>query len=58
MSNLNVGDVVYLKSNPKIKLTVVQLFSSDLLEAMFYNESKGEFQTIRGGRNAFEIVND
>lgn len=35
MSDLKVGDVVYLKSNPKIKLTVVLLLPHDLLEATF-----------------------
>ncbi len=55
---LEIGDVVYLKSEPQIKLTVVTLHTNNRVEAVFYNKDKQEFQSLTGGDTAFEKVKD
>lgn len=57
MNELKVGDVVILKSEEDIKLTVTALLINERLEATYWNGTKGEFQTVIGGRNAFQKVN-
>ena len=57
MNELKVGDVVYLNSENSIKLTITSLLVHERLEATYWNNSKGEFQTVVGGRNAFTKVN-
>ena len=58
MGELKEGDVVILKSEKDIKLTVTDLLINDRLEATYWNPSKGEFQTITGNRNAFQNVSE
>lgn len=58
MGELKEGDVVILKSEKDIKLTVTDLLINDRLEATYWNPSKGEFQTIVGGRAAFQKVSE
>lgn len=58
MNELKVGDIVVLKSKSRIKLTITSLLINDRIEAMFWNVSKGEFQTITGDINAFRKVNE
>lgn len=57
MNELKVGDIVILKSEKDIKLTVTALLINEKLEATYWNSAKGEFQTVIGGRNAFQKVN-
>lgn len=57
MNELKVGDIVILKSKDDIKLTVTDLLINEKLEATYWNDAKGEFQTVIGGRNAFQKVN-
>lgn len=57
MNELKVGDIVILKSEEDIKLTVTALLINERLEATYWNRAKGEFQTVIGGRNAFQKVN-
>lgn len=52
------GDVVALKSELHIKMTVINLLDQNRLEAAFWNKTKGEFQTIIGSINAFQKIND
>lgn len=55
---IKVGDVVALKSELRIKMTVINLrLDQNRLEAAFWNVTKGEFQTIVGCINAFQKVN-
>ena len=58
MNGLKVGDIVILKSEEDIKLTVTDLLINERLEATYWNGAKGEFQTVIGGKNAFQKVND
>lgn len=58
MGEIKEGDVVILKSEKDIKLTVTDLLVNDRLEATYWNPSKGEFQKIVGGRAAFQKVNE
>lgn len=58
MNELKEGDVIYLNSEIRIKLTVTALLINDRLEATYWNPSKGEFQTITGDIRAFTRVND
>lgn len=58
MGELKEGDVVILKSEKDIKLTVTDLLINDRLEATYWNPSKGEFQMIVGGRAAFQKVSE
>lgn len=58
MGEIKEGDVVILKSEKDIKLTVTSLLNNERLEATFWNPSKGEFQSIVGGRAAFQKVNE
>lgn len=58
MNELKEGDVVYLNSESRIKLTVTSLLINDCIEATYWNPTKGEFQTIKGARHAFTKVND
>lgn len=58
MGEIKEGDVVILKSEKDLKLTVTDLLVNDRLEATYWNPSKGEFQKIVGGRAAFQKVNE
>lgn len=58
MREVKEGDVVTLKSETAVKMTVTALLINDRLEATFWNPSKGEFQTVVGSRDAFQIVNE
>lgn len=58
MGEIKEGDVVILKSEKDIKLTVTSLLNNERLEATFQNPSKGEFQSIVGSRDAFQKVNE
>ncbi len=58
MNELKVGDIITLKSESRIKLTITSLLINDRIEAMFWNPSKGEFQTITGDIDAFRKVNE
>ena len=57
MGEIKEGDVVTLKSETDIKMTVTSLLINDRLEATFWNPSIGEFQTVIGSRDAFQKVN-
>lgn len=57
MNELKVGDIVILNSEEDIKLTVTALLINECLEATYWNQLKGEFQTVVGGRDAFKKVN-
>ena len=57
MDEIKEGDVVYLNSEIRIKLTVTALLINERLEATYWNPSKGEFQTITGNVCAFTKVN-
>lgn len=57
MNELKTGDVVVLKTEEDVKLTVTDLLINEKLEATYWNGIKGEFQTVIGGRNAFQKVN-
>lgn len=57
MGEIKEGDVVTLKSETDIKMTVTSLLINDRLEETFWNPSKGEFQTVIGSRDAFQKVN-
>lgn len=56
MGEIKEGDVVILKSEEDVKMTVTDLLINDRLQATFWNPTKGEFQTIVGGRDAFQKV--
>lgn len=58
MNELKVGDIVILKSEEDIELTVTALLINERLEATYWNPTKGEFQTVVGGRNAFKKINE
>ncbi len=58
MNELKEGDVVILNSEKDIKLTVTAILAYEKLEATYWNNLKGEFQTVVGGINAFTKVND
>lgn len=58
MAEIKEGDIVILKSEKDFLMTVTDLLADRRLEAAFWNPSKGEFQTIRGHRDAFQKVND
>lgn len=57
MNELKIGDVVVLNSEKDIKLTVTAILAFEKLETTYWNGIKGEFQTVIGGRNAFQKVN-
>ena len=40
---LKVGDVVFLNSNPEIKMTVI-LIESDKIQAIYFNSILGKFE--------------
>lgn len=50
--------MVILNSEKDIKLTVTAILAYEKLEATYWNNLKGEFQTVVGGINAFTKVND
>ncbi len=56
MAEIKEGDIVILKSEEDVKMTVTDLLINDRLQATFWNPTKGEFQTIVGGRDAFQKV--
>lgn len=56
MGEIKEGDIVILKSEEDVKMTVTDLLINDRLQATFWNPTKGEFQTIVGGRDAFQKV--
>lgn len=56
MADIKEGDIVILKSEEDVKMTVTDLLINDRLQATFWNPTKGEFQTIVGGRDAFQKV--
>lgn len=56
MAEIKEGDIVILKSEEDVKMTVTDLLINDRLQATFWNPTKGEFQTIIGGRDAFQKV--
>lgn len=58
MAEIKEGDIVILKSEEDVKMTVTDLLINDRLQATFWNRTKGEFQTIVGSRSAFQKVND
>lgn len=58
MEAIKVGDVVILKSEKDIKLTVTDLLINDRLEATYWNSAKCEFQTVVGGRDAFQKISE
>lgn len=58
MNEIKVGDIVCLKSESLIEMTVTEIFVNYRLEATFWNQSKGEFQTITGNIQAFKKVSE
>ena len=58
MGEIKIGDVVILKSEKDIKLTVTDLLTNGRLEAMYWNTTHGEFQIVTGGRDAFKKVSE
>ncbi len=56
MAEINKGDIVILKSEKDVKMTVTDLLINDRVQVTFWNPSKGEFQTITGSRAAFQKV--
>ena len=58
MNDIVSGDIVILKSEKDIKMTVTALLVGERIEASFWNASKGEFQIITGSKFAFQKVNE
>lgn len=43
MDNLKIGDVVYLNSEERVKITVAELGINKTFQGVYYNEVKHEF---------------